>query len=289
MKNNRKYLSENIMRGVFLFSASVCIIAVAMICIFLFANGLPFFQEYNLWDFLTGTTWAPLRNIFGIMPMIVGSFIITIGAVLLASPIGILTAAFVTYFSNSKINRFLRPAVALLAGIPSVVYGFFGMMLLVPMTKELLNLSSGKSILVASVLLGIMILPTIIQTSSAALSAVPKNYYEGSLALGATHEYSVFNIMLPAARPGILSGVVLGVARAVGETTAVIMVAGNQARMPKGILKGIRTLTVNILMEMGYAADMHKDSLIATGVVLFVIVLCINAVFSYINRRRVIQ
>ncbi len=277
------------MRGVFLFSACVCIIAVAMICVFLFMNGLPFFTKYNLGDFLSGTTWAPLRKVFGILPMILGSFIITFGAVLLASPIGILTASFMTYFSNKKVNRFMQPAVALLAGIPSVVYGFFGMMLLVPLTKNLFNISSGKSILVACVLLAIMILPTIIQTTAAALGAVPSNYYEGSLALGATHEYSVFHVMLPAARPGILSGVVLGVARAIGETTAVIMVAGNQARMPSGILKGIRTLTVNILMEMGYAADMHKDSLIATGVVLFIIVLCINAIFSYVNRRRVIQ
>ena len=277
------------MRGIFLFSACVCIIAVAMICVFLFANGLPFFRNYNTVEFLSGTTWAPLRKVFGILPMILGSFIITLGAVLLASPIGILTAAFITFFSNKKINRFMQPAVALLAGIPSVVYGFFGVMVLVPLTKNLVHISSGKSILSACVLLAIMILPTIIQTSAAAMSAVPKNYYEGSLALGATHEYSVFSVMLPAARPGILSGVVLGVARAIGETTAVIMVAGNQARMPRGLLKGIRTLTVNILMEMGYAADMHMDSLIATGVVLFVIVLCINAIFSYFNRRRVIQ
>jgi phosphate transport system permease protein len=289
MKNDRKYLSENIMRGIFLFSACVCIIAVAMICIFLFANGIPFFQKHSLWSFLTGQQWSPLREIFGIMPMIIGSFYITIGAVLLASPIGILTAVFMTHFSNNRINRVMKPAVALLAGIPSVVYGFFGMMLLVPLTKDLLNLSSGKCVLVASVLLAIMVLPTIIQTSAAALSAVPGNYYEGSLALGATHEYSVLHVLIPAARPGILSGVVLGIGRAIGETTAVIMVAGNQARMPQGITKGIRTLTVNIMMEMGYAADVHRDSLIATGVVLFVIVLCINSIFSYINRRRVIQ
>lgn len=277
------------MRGVFLASACVCILSVAMICWFLFANGLPFFTQYDIGAFLGGIKWAPLRSVFGILPMIIGSFYVTIGAVLLASPVGLLTAVFMVYFSSERLNRLLRPAVALLAGIPSVVYGFFGLMLLVPTTAKIFNIAAGNSILVASVLLAIMILPTIIQTASAALQSVPRNYYEGSLAMGATHEYSIMKAMLPAARNGILSGIVLAIGRAIGETTAVIMVAGNQARMPKGLLKGIRTLTSNIIMEMGYAADLHRESLIATGLVLFVIIMCINIIFSFINRKRVVQ
>lgn len=284
----RKGFSEKLMRGVFGASASVCILAVAMICIFLFANGLPFFTKYSPLDFLGGIKWKPLQEIFGILPMILGSIYVTCGAIVLAAPIGLLTAVFIVYFAGKSVRAVLKPAIALLAGIPSVVFGFFGLMLLVPLVRALFG-GAGNSMLVASVLLAIMILPTIIQTAEAALMAVPRNYYEGSLALGATHEHSVIHTMIPAARSGIMSGIVLGVGRAIGETTAVIMVAGNQARMPKGILEGLRTLTVNIIMEMGYAADLHHESLIATGVVLFVMILCINVVFSFFNRRRIIQ
>lgn len=276
------------MRGLFLASACVCILAVGVICAFLFANGLPFFTKYSAIDFLTGTTWAPLRDVFGILPMIVGSFLVTFGALLLGAPIGILTAILMARFAGKGIVKIMKPAVALLAGIPSIVYGFFGLMLLVPLVRVNFG-GTGKSVLVASVLLSIMILPTIIQTSEAALNAVPNSYYEGSLALGATHESSVFRTILPAARPGIISGVVLAIGRAIGETTAIIMVAGNNARMPVDLLKGVRTLTVNVLMEMGYAADLHAESLIATGVVLFVIIMAINFLFSFFNRRRVQQ
>ncbi len=276
------------MRGLFLASACVCILAVGTICAFLFANGLPFFAKYSAWDFISGTEWAPLREVFGILPMIVGSFYVTFGALLLGAPIGILTAILMARFAPKMVVRIMKPAVALLAGIPSVVYGFFGLMLLVPLVRDGLG-GTGKSVLVASVLLAIMILPTIIQTSEAAINAVPGSYYEGSLALGATHESSVFRTVVPAARPGIISGVVLGLGRAIGETMAIIMVAGNNPRMPGDILKGVRTLTVNVLMEMGYAADVHRESLIATGVVLFIIVMAINFIFSFINRRRVLQ
>jgi phosphate transport system permease protein len=276
------------MRGLFLASACVCILAVGVICAFLFANGLPFFTKYSAIDFLTGTTWAPLRNVFGILPMIVGSFLVTFGALLLGAPIGIFTAILMARFAGKGIVKIMKPAVALLAGIPSIVYGFFGLMLLVPLVRVNFG-GTGKSVLVASILLSIMILPTIIQTSEAALNAVPNSYYEGSLALGATHESSVFRTILPAARPGIVSGVVLAIGRAIGETTAIIMVAGNNARMPVDLLKGVRTLTVNVLMEMGYAADLHAQSLIATGVVLFVIIMAINFLFSFLNRRRVMQ
>ncbi len=276
------------MRGLFLASACVCILAVGTISAFLFANGLPFFAKYSAWDFITGTEWAPLRNVFGILPMIVGSFYVTFGALLLGAPIGILTAILMARFASKPVVKVMKPAVALLAGIPSVVYGFFGLMLLVPFVRNAFG-GTGKSVLVASVLLAIMILPTIIQTSEAAINAVPGSYYEGSLALGATHESSVFRSVVPAARPGIISGIVLGLGRAIGETMAIIMVAGNNPRMPFDILKGVRTLTVNVLMEMGYAADVHRESLIATGVVLFIIVMAINFLFSFINRRRVLQ
>lgn len=275
------------MRGLFLASACVCVIAVGVICAFLFVNGLPFFTKYPVQDFLSGTEWAPLRGVFGILPMIVGSFYVTFGALLIGAPVGILTAILMARFARKPVVRVMKPAVALLAGIPSVVYGFFALMLLVPFSRQVFG-GNGKSALVASVLLSIMILPAIIQTSEAAISAVPQSYYEGSLALGATHESSVFRSVVPAARPGIISGVVLGLGRAIGETTAIIMVAGNNARMPQGWLKGLRTLTVNVLMEMGYAADLHRESLIATGLVLFIIVMAINFLFSFINRRRVL-
>jgi phosphate transport system permease protein len=276
------------MRGLFVASASVCILAVGAICAFLVVGGLPFFSKYPVGGFIFGTEWAPLREVFGILPMIVGSFAVTFGALLIGGPVGILTAILMSRFAPGRVARAMRPAVALLAGIPSVVYGFFGMMLLVPFVRETFG-GTGKSLLVVSVLLGIMILPTVIQTSVAALGAVPGSYYEGSLALGATHESSVFRAVVPAARPGIVSGLVLGLARAIGETTAIIMVAGNNPRMPSGILKGVRTLTVNVLMEMGYAADLHRDSLIATGLVLFVVVMAVNFLFSFLNRRRVVQ
>ena len=276
------------MRGLFLASACVCIFAVGVICYFLFANGLPFFAEYSVWDFITGTEWAPTRGIFGILPMIVGSFLVTFGALLLGAPIGVLTAILMARFAAKPVVKIMKPAIALLAGIPSVVYGFFGLKLLVPFTRNTLG-GNGLSMFVASILLAIMILPTIIQTSEAAINAVPNSYYEGSLAMGATHESSVFRAIVPAAKSGIVSGIVLGIGRAIGETTAILMVAGNQARMPTGILSGVRTLTVNVLLEMGYAADLHRESLIATGVVLFVIVMAINFLFSFINRRRVMQ
>ncbi len=276
------------MRGLFLASACVCILAVGVICAFLFANGLPFFTKYSAWDFLTGTTWRPLQEVFGILPMIVGSFYVTIGALLLGAPIGVLTAILMARFASKRIVKIMKPCVALLAGIPSVVYGFFGLMLLVPTFRQTFG-GNGKSALVASTLLAIMILPTIIQTAEAAINAVPNSYYEGSLALGASHESSVFRAVVPAARPGIVSGIVLAIGRAIGETTAIIMVAGNNPRMPQGLLKGLRTMTVNVLMEMGYAADLHAEALIATGVVLFIIIMAINFLFSFVNRRRVLQ
>lgn len=277
---------EQLASYLFLLTACISIAAVILICLFLFVNGIPAMQEIGLLNFLSGRVWQPSNDLYGILPMILGSIYVTAGALLLGVPLGILTALYLANFCSRELHRFLKPLIELLAGIPSVVYGFFGLVVLVPFVRQTFG-GSGNSILTASLLLGIMILPTIIGISEAALRAVPSSYYEGSLALGASHERSVIFAILPAAKSGILAGVVLGVGRAIGETMAVMMVAGNQTRMPDGILKGIRTLTSNIAIEMGYAADLHREALIATAVVLFVFILIINLSFSLLKRRSV--
>lgn len=279
-----KNIKEKLMHGVFFVAACASILAVALICIFLFANGLPAIRKIGVFDFLLGKTWKPSNDIYGILPMILGSIYVTAGSIVVGVPIGLLTAVFMARFCPDRLYHIMKPAVELLAGIPSVVYGFFGMVVLVPVVRQLFELSDGSTMLTACILLGIMILPTIITTSEAAIRAVPDSYYEGSLALGATHERSVFFAVLPAAKSGILTGVVLGIGRSIGETMAVIMVAGNQPRMPKGLLKGVRTMTANIVMEMGYAADLHREALIATGVVLFVFILLINLLLSLLKK-----
>lgn len=275
---------ETVMRIVFMLAACLSILAVLLICMFLFANGIPAFREIGLWNFISGKLWRPSTDVYGILPMILGSLYVTAGALVIGVPIGILMAVFLARFCPEKLYAVLKPAVDLLAGIPSVVYGFFGLMVIVPAIRNAFG-CSGTGLLAASLMLGIMILPTIISVSEAAIRAVPDSYYEGSLALGASHERSVFRAVLPAARSGIVSAVILGVGRAVGETMAVIMVAGNQAVVPSSIIKGLRTLTANIVLEMGYAADLHRDALIATAVVLFVFILIINLLFSVMKRR----
>ena len=277
-------LKEQMMQIVFLISASMSILAVALICIFIFINGIPAMAEVGAFRFLSGSQWKPSNDIYGIFPMILGSLYVTAGAIIIGVPIGILTAVFMARFCPQKLYRIIKPSVDLLAGIPSVVYGFFGLMVIVPFIRDYLG-GSGTSMLAASVILGIMILPTIVNVSEAAIRAVPESYYEGSLALGATHERSVFFTVVPAAKSGIMAGVILGVGRAIGETMAVVMVAGNQAVIPSGILKGLRTLTTNIVLEMGYAADLHRGALIATAAILFVFILIINLTFSLIKRR----
>lgn len=281
-----KKFAEGLMRGVFALCALTSILAVALICLFLFANGIPAIAEIGPFSFLLGTDWAP-TNVppsFGILPMILGSVYVTAGAILIGVPIGLLTAVFMARYCPAALYRVLKPMLSLMAGIPSIVYGFFGMVLIVPTVRSVIG-GNGNSILSASILLGLMILPTITGISESAIRAVPRAYYEGAVALGATHERAIFFVELPAARSGLLAAVVLGIGRAIGETMAVIMVAGNQARMPKGILKGVRTLTANIVMEMGYAADLHREALIATGVVLFVFILLINLSCSALRRR----
>lgn len=279
-----KKLKEPAMRAVFLLTACVSIAAVVLICLFLFAGGVPAIAKIGVFDFLLGTQWRPANNIYGILPMIIGSIYVTAGALLIGVPIGILTAVFLARFCPKGLHKLMKPAIDLMAGIPSVVYGFFGLVVLVPFVRDSFG-GRGMSVLTASLLLGLMILPTIISVSEAALRATPQSYYEGSLALGATHERSVFAVELPAVRSGVFAGVVLGIGRALGETMAVIMVAGNQAVIPDSLLVGVRTLTTNIVLEMGYSTDLHREALIGTAVVLFVFILIITTSFSLIKRR----
>ena len=277
-------MKENAMKWVFVTAAALSILAVALICLFLFVNGVPAMEKIGISDFLLGQKWKPSHGIYGIFPMIVGSIYVTAGAIFIGVPLGILSAVFLAWFCPKKLYKVIKPAVELLAGIPSIVYGFFGLVVLVPIMQNLFG-GSGKGVLTASLLLGIMILPTIIGVSESSIRAVPKAYYEGALGLGATHEQSVFFVVLPAAKQGIMAGVILGVGRAIGETMAVIMVAGNQPVIPGSIFSGVRTMTANIVMEMGYAADLHREALLATAVVLFVFILIINLCFTALKRR----
>jgi phosphate transport system permease protein len=276
-------MKEKFMQMIFLLAACASILCVLLICLFIFANGVPAIAKIGLLDFLTGTRWRPGSNLYGIAPMILGSMYVTAGAILVGGPLGILTAVFMSRFCPKNLYRILSPAISLLAGVPSIVYGFFGLVVIVPATRALFG-GSGKSMLTTSLLLGIMILPTIITVSEAAIRAVPDSYFEGALALGATHERAVFFVTLPAAKSGILASVILGVGRSIGETMAVIMVAGNQSVIPRSPFTGLRTLTANIVLEMGYATDLHREALIATAVVLFVFILMINCLFSLFKR-----
>ena len=275
---------EKVFEILFLLTAGFSILAVLMICLFLFANGIPAIHKIGVIDFLFGQKWKPGNDLYGIFPMIVGSLYVTAGAIIFGVPVGLMTAVFLSRFCPKKLHGILKNGIDLLAGIPSVVYGFFGLMVIVPFVRNVFG-GNGSSILTASLLLGMMILPTIISVSESSLNSVPSTYYEGARALGATHERAVFMVMLPAAKSGILAGVILGIGRAIGETMAVIMVAGNQARIPDSILTGVRTLTANIVIEMGYAADLHREALIATGVVLFVFILGINMTFNLVKNR----
>lgn len=279
-----KHIYEHLMRVLFFTAACISIAAVVLICVFLLASGIPAIREIGLFDFLLGTKWKPANDLYGILPMIIGSVYVTVGALLIGVPVGILTAVFLARFCPKRLYRPIKTAVNLMAGIPSVVYGFFGLVVLVPFVRDVFG-GRGQSVLTASVLLGLMILPTIISVSETSIRAVPQSYYEGALALGASHERSVFYAVLPAAKSGIFAGVVLGIGRAVGETMAVKMVAGNQPVIPGSILDGVRTLTTNIVLEMGYSTDLHREALIGTAVVLFVLILIINGSLSLCKRR----
>lgn len=265
--------------------ACVSIIVVALICLFIFVKGVPVMFDIGIKEFITGTEWSPLKNLFGILPMIIGSIYVTVGAIIIGVPIGLLCAVFMARYSRKRFYKILKPAIELLAGIPSIVYGFFGLVVIVPIVRDTFG-GSGKGILSASILLGIMILPTIISVSESAIRAVPNSYYEGALALGATKERSIFKALLPAAKSGIFAAVILGIGRAVGETMAVAMIAGNSPIIPTSITSGVRTLTSNIVLEMAYAEGTHEGALIATAVVLFIFILIINFCFSMLNKKK---
>ncbi|MCR5492070.1 MULTISPECIES: phosphate ABC transporter permease subunit PstC [Streptococcus] len=278
------YKKEKMMQGVFFLAACISIVSVLLICIFLMANGLPAIKEIGIKNFLLGEVWRPSSNEFGILPMIVGSLYVTLGALVIGVPIGIFTAVFMAKFCPPILYKPLKSAINLMAGIPSVVYGFFGLVVLVPFVRNYIG-GYGMGVLTASILLGIMILPTIVSVSESAIRAVPNHYYEGGLALGASHERSIFFVVLPAAKRGILASVILGLGRAVGETMAVIMVAGNQAILPSSLTSGVRTLTTNIVMEMGYSSGLHRQALIGTAVILFLFVLTVNIIFSLLRKE----
>ena len=276
-------VSEMLMKILFLIAACVSVLAVGLICWFLFSNGLPTIGKIGVADFLLGTEWRPSSDQYGIFPMIIGSIYVTVGAILIGVPIGLFCAVYLAYFCPEKIYKIIKPVVNLMAGIPSIVYGFFGLVVIVPIMMDLVG--NGKSLLTASILLGIMILPTIITVSESSIRAVPSSYYEGALGLGASKERAVFFSVLPAAKSGIMAGIILGVGRAIGETMAVIMVAGNQPILPESLTSGVRTLTANVVIEMGYATGLHREALIATAVVLFVMILIINLLFTLVKRR----
>ena len=275
---------ERLFKVIFATSALFSVVAVGVISIFLFASAIPTITEIGPLKFLLGTTWKPGSNLYGILPMILGSIVVTLISIIIGVPLGIATALYLTFFASNKVKKVMNPSVELLAGIPSVVYGFFGLMVLVPIMRYVTG--NGKSILTAAILLSVMILPTIVTVSQSSLNALDPALLEGALALGDSKERAVLRVMMPAASSGIMSSVVLGIGRSIGETMAVVMVAGNQPRIPSSLLEGARTMTANIVLEMGYAADLHREALLATGAVLFVFILLINLSFSLIRRKK---
>lgn len=277
---------ETLMRYVFILCAMVSIISIIFIIYFIFEGGLPFIFEEGIGNFIFNDVWRPTASnpSFGIRPMIIGSLIVTLGAIIIGVPIGVLTAIFMAYYCPPKMYRFAKPAINLMASIPSIVYGYFALQIFVPFFRGLMG-GNGMNIVTASVLLGIMILPTIIGLSEASIRAVPKSYYQASIGLGADHDRSVMSVVVPAAKSGIFSSIILGIGRAIGETMAVILVTGNQPRIPSNLNNGVRTLTTNIVLEMGYASGRHRESLIATAAVLFVFIIILNGLFMYVKNK----
>ncbi len=265
--------------------AFAAIAGLALITAFIFREGFPLMMKVGVGRFISSSDWYPREGQFGIFPMIVGSLAVTAGAMLIGVVFGVGVAVLLTQFCPPRLVGILKPAIELLAGIPSVVYGFMGVVVLVPLIRDHLG-GCGLSVLAASIVLGIMVLPTVISISVDALQAVPRPYYEGSLALGATEWQTTHMVMLRAARSGIVAAVILGMGRAIGETMAVIMVAGNTLALPRGPLDPVRTLTSNIALEMGYAAGDHRQALFATGVVLFAIIMALNTIALALSRRR---
>jgi len=275
---------ELLSKYIFFTLALSSISALVLITVFIIAQGAPIIAEVGLFNFVFGMEWAPSQGKFGIFPMIVGSVTVTLGATLLGVPIGICCSIFLAEFAPVKFRNIFRPAIQLLAGIPSVVYGFWGLIFIVPFIRDRLG-GPGLSILAGSVILAIMILPTVISISEVSILALPRQYKEGALALGLGHWQTIRSVLLPAAKSGIVAAVILGIGRALGETMAVIMVLGNAVAVPQSILDPVRTLTTNIGIEMGYASGEHRQALFATGIVLFVVIMLLNAAAQYITRN----
>jgi phosphate transport system permease protein len=283
---NRLQRNEKLTRIALLAIAFSAVSILAIITIFIFSEGTPIMFKYGIKKFLLGLDWYPTDKSFGLLPMIAGSVMVTLGALVLGVPFGLACAIFLTEFSSKRLRRVVKPVIELLAGIPSVVYGFMGVVILVPLIRETLG-GPGLSVLAASIILGIMILPTIISISIDSLLAVPPTYREGSIAMGATRWQTVKMVLFPAARSGIIASIILGMGRAIGETMAVIMIAGNAISIPKSILAPVRTLTSNIALEMGYASGEHREALFATGVILFIIIMILNTIANITSSRRV--
>ncbi len=280
-----KINAEKIAKGVLTVVAFSALASLLLIAVFIFKEGFPFMLKVGLGDFLFSSTWNPQVGQFGIFAMIVASLYVTFGAMVIGVPLGIAGAIFLNEFLPGRAMRIIKPTIELLAGIPSVVFGFLGVMVLAPFIREHLG-GPGLSVLAASVILGIMILPTVISISSDAIGAVPASYREGALALGATRWQSVHMVTIKAARSGIIASVILAMGRALGETMAVIMVAGNTVRIPHAVTDPVRTLTANIALEMSNATGMAREALFATGVVLFVVIMILNGVALSVIKGR---
>ena len=282
---NRLERNDRLVRLALLVVAFSAVSVLLVITVFIVQQGTPVVFKYGLKSFLAGKDWYPSEKAFGLLPMIVGSLYVTAGALVIGVPFGLACAVVLTEFSSKRVRRVIKPLIELLAGIPSVVYGFIGVIILVPFIRETFG-GPGLSVLAASIILGVMILPTIISISVDSLQAVPPSYREGSIALGATRWQTVKMVLFPAARSGIVASVILGMGRAVGETMATIMIAGNAAEIPGSILKPVRTLTSNIALEMSYATGEHREALFATGVILFVIIMILNTVANATSAKR---
>ena len=276
---------ERLIRLSLLMIAFSAVSILLVITIFIFGEGTPLMFKYGLEKFLFSLDWFPLEKSYGLLPMIIGSLMVTGGALAIGVPFGLACAVALTEFSSKRLRRFLKPIIELLAGIPSVVYGFIGVVILIPFIRDRLG-GPGFSVLASSIILGIMILPTIISISIDSLEAVPRTYREGSIALGATRWQTTRMVMFPAAKSGIIASIILGMGRAIGETMAVIMVAGNAATIPRSLLDPVRTLTSNIALELGYAAGEHRQALFATGVILFIIIMILNTIANLTSRKR---
>jgi len=283
--NNLNRFIERYIKNVLFFCAAISIFVVLLITVFVCIEGFPIIKKHGLLNFMLGRKWYPLDGVFGIFPMIIGSIYVTCGALLFGVPLGVGCAIFLAEIVPQKIAKILRPGIELLAGIPSVVYGFYGMVVIVPLIKKYFG-GSGFSVLAASVILTVMILPTIVNISEDAIRAVPDEYKEGSLALGATHWQTIKRVVLPTARSGIMTAIVLGMGRAIGETMAVILVTGNVAKIPGSFLDPVRTLTSNIAIEMPYSAGEHTQALFATGIVLFVLIMFLNILSTFTRSPR---